>query len=281
MTHDVTRRAGTTLRFLAPLLGVAAIAVATGCNRNVRVPDDQRLDAYDDGAYRVVLANVVRDGLVDYHRLRREMAGPLDVYLDAVARFGPRSTPDRFPTDADALAYRVNAFNAIVLKTWLLRGAGDDDGGLNIDWLLKPRWLVLDNWLIDGQRFDLHDFEYDVLRKQHNDWRLGFALVRGSIDNPPLLEEPYDGGRLDQQLDTQVRRWMSDPQVLRVEGETVRMPAFFKDWRRHLKPIGGLPGLLERYLDPNDSRRSAAIRAAVADRILFDSPNRAINAIPR
>jgi hypothetical protein len=264
-----------TMMTRAMLLATAAVWLG-GCTPTVRVPADQRLSAYDDGAYRAVLAAVVRDGRVDYHRLRHEMTGPLDVYLDGVARFGPRSTPQQFPTPQHVLAYRVNAFNALTLKTWLHRG-GDDLATR----LLKPSWFVFDNWVIDGSRQDLHEFEFKVIRREHEDWRLGFALVRGTIDNPPLLEEPYDPGRLDQQLDTQVRRWMSDPQVLRIDDGVVRMPAIFKDWRRHLEPIGGLAGLFERYLEPSDERRSPAIRAAIGDQIQFDPPNRAINAVPR
>lgn len=267
-----------TMRRLAGLLLLTmTIGGGVGCMRNVHVPDDQRMSSYNDGPYRAVLAATVRDGKVDYRRLRREFTGPLDVYLDGVARLGPRSEPEAFPTEQHVMAYRINAFNALVLKTWLLRGAGDDAAVLG----LKPQWLVLDNWVIDGQRFDLHDFEYDVIRPGHDDWRLGFALVRGTMDSPPLLEEPYDGDRIDQQLDTQVRRWMSDPDILIVEGDTVRMPAFFDDWKASLKPIGGLPGLIERYLPPDDPRRTPAIRAAVAGEIKFAKPDRTINALAR
>lgn len=264
-------------RLAGLLLLTTLLAGGGGCIRNVHVPSDQRLTQYNDGPYRAVLAATVRDGKVDYQRLRREFTGPLDVYLDGVARLGPRTHPQAFPTPQHVLAYRINAFNALVLKTLLLHGAGSAASPKQ----LNPAWLVLDNWVVDGQRYDLHDLEYDLIRPQHDDWRLGFALVRGTLDSPPLLEEPYDGGRLDQQLDTQVRRWMSHPRVLTVDNGAVRMPSFFQDWQSRLKPIGGLAGLIERYLPADDPRRAPAIRAAVSGTIRFHPPDRRLNALER
>lgn len=254
------------------------VFAAGGCMRGVTVPADQRIDAYDDGAYRAVLAAAVRDGRVDYEKLRRELTGPLHVYLDAVARFGPRSRPQMFPTEADRLAYYLNAHNALVLQMWLDHGAGQPGAPTQV----RPHWFVLENWPVDGKRRSLRDLEQDVIRKASDDWRLPFALVRGSMDDPPLLQEPYEARRLDEQLNTQVKRWISDPDQVFVDNQgRLHLPSVLRDYRGPLKKVGGIPGVLERYLDPGDARRAPAIRAAVAGDIVWSRPDRRINDLRR
>ena len=73
-------------------LGVLAMV---GC-RSVR-PVENPLPTYDPAPWAEVLDGVVRDGLVDYFRLREFHEPALDQYLDAVARFGPQTTPELFP----------------------------------------------------------------------------------------------------------------------------------------------------------------------------------------
>ena len=40
----------------------------------------------------------------------------LDLYVDSLAGTSPRNRPERFPTPADALAYWLNAWHALVLQ---------------------------------------------------------------------------------------------------------------------------------------------------------------------
>ena len=63
-----------------------------------------------------LLAERVDDrGRVDYPGLARDPRR-LDRYLHQLAACSPERCPERFPSDADALAYWINAYNAFVLR---------------------------------------------------------------------------------------------------------------------------------------------------------------------
>ncbi len=107
------------------------------------------------------------------------------------------------------------------------------------------------------------------------------ALVCGAMGCPPLLEEPFVGERLDEQLDGLARRWLLEPDGLRVDEDgTVWCSRIFLWYRADFDTLGGLPGVLERYLDPTDPRRQLAIRAAREGTIQFMEYDWSINKAP-
>ncbi len=251
----------------AALVALALLAAASGCRAiAIEVPEDERLAAYADDPYRAVLAGSVRDGLVDYAALRRDHAGDLERYLDALGRFGPTSTPAAFPTEADRLAYYLNAYNALMLRRWLASDAGAREGldGREVNKL----WFVWNRWRVDGAWTTLHALEQDRIRPDFGEPRIHFALVCGALGCPPLLEEPFAGARLDEQLEALGRRWLAEPDgVVLADDGTLRMSSIFDWYREDFDAVGGLTGVLERFLagDP----RLPELLAAAADGIEF------------
>jgi hypothetical protein len=245
-----------------PLILAAALAAA-GCHAP-KVAEASRLAAYDVEPWREVLAGSVRGGLVDYRILREAYQDRLDAYLDAVARFGPRSTPDQFPSRDDALAYYLNAYNALMLRKWLDAGAGTDATDRSVNLL----WFVVDQWRVDGTWMSLNTLEQSTIRKTFDEPRIHFALVCGAVSCPPLADEPYEGPRLDAQLEAQGRTWLRDePDALVVrEDGTASLSMIFMWYFDDFKPWGAMPGVLERYLAPDDPRRAAAIAAIESGR---------------
>lgn len=76
-------------------------------------PDPPRF-SYD--TWSVLLALIVRDdGKVDYGRLQQEWPLP-DRFVAELGACSPDSDPARFPTDDDALACWINAYNAFTLQ---------------------------------------------------------------------------------------------------------------------------------------------------------------------
>jgi hypothetical protein len=82
-----------------------------------------------------------------------------------------------------------------------------------------------------------------------------------------LRREPYVAERLDEQLDEQVRRWLSSPVGLQIDQDkaTVRISAIFEwfatDWKRSEENVASIPNhasaspvltFIGRYLDPAD-----------------------------
>lgn len=186
-----------------PLLGirtlVAADDAAAARATAVRAPADD-LDA--------VLARFVdAEGRVDYAALVKQRA-PLDRVVAALAAIGPKSTPRRYRTRAQKLAYYINAYNALVLfgvvRNWPITSVRDVHGpiepraGFGFFWALRFR--------LDGETVNLHSLENDVIR-QFGDARIHAAINCASVSCPRLAGSTYRATTLQTQLDAAAQRF--------------------------------------------------------------------------
>ena len=113
-------------------------------------------------------------------------------------------------TKAQQMAFLINAYNALTIELVLtrypkLKSIKDLGSLLSSPW--KLRWIKL-----LGDTVSLDDIEHGWLRKRgaYDDPRIHFAVNCASIGCPMLREEAYVPDRLEQQLDQQTRRFMSD-----------------------------------------------------------------------
>ena len=113
-------------------------------------------------------------------------------------------------TKAQQMAFFMNAYNAFTIELVLtrypnLKSIKDVGNLLSSPW--KLRWIKL-----LGDTVSLDDIEHGLLRKRgaYDDPRIHFAVNCASIGCPMLREEAYVPDRLEQQLDQQTRRFMSD-----------------------------------------------------------------------
>jgi len=176
----------------------------------------------DDSLYAALLERYVHAGVVDYAGLKADESR-LDAYLAELEH-----------TDAAALgledrkAFYINAYNAWTLKLILTGWPGvksiKDLGGLfSGPW---SRELVR----IEGKVLTLDEVEHGILRKPpFTDPRIHFAVNCASKSCPPLRSEPYDGARLDEQLDDATREFINAPGNTVVDGELVWVSKIF-DW---------------------------------------------------
>lgn len=121
-------------------------------------------------------------------------------------------TRDEFDafTQAQQMAFLINAYNAFTVELVLTRYPGltsikELGSLLTSPW--KSRWIKL-----RGNTVSLDDIEHGWLRKRgvYDDPRIHFAVNCASIGCPMLREEAYVHDRLEQQLDQQTHRFMSD-----------------------------------------------------------------------
>ena len=155
-----------------------------------------------------LLADRVDDrGRVDYPGLAREPRR-LDRYLARLAACSPARCPQRFPSEADALAYWINAYNAFVL-----RGVLDDfpidsveEAGGGLDGFFRVRRFVA-----GGDSLTLDEIENGIIRPRFRDPRIHFAVNCAAVSCPALDTTAYGGGDLDEHLDRQARRFAGDP----------------------------------------------------------------------
>ncbi len=262
----------------------------TACQGTPSLSSSLQSTAYNDAPYARVLAATVREGLVDYPAIKAPRGSAaedpdalevqLNIYLDALARFGPESTPEQFPTRADRFAYHLNAYNAIMLRRWLNAGARTAKPTDKVGVLT---WFTLDRWKIDGRTTTLNDLEQKLIRPTYDDYRAHAALICGAIACPPLRNEPYRGPVLEAQLDDQMVQWLNNPQeqgVTVADDGTVSLATIFKWYREDFDSTGGLGAAVAKYLDDADPRKPAVLQAIDENRVRFPKYDWSINLAP-
>jgi hypothetical protein len=215
------------VRAIGLKLFVAGIA-ASGLGGSSRAADAA---TFDHQAWNGVLSRFVDEhGRVDYEALERDR-GDLDRYLAQIAEIGPGSTPDRFPTQPDQLAYYVNAYNAFVFE-----GVLDGDPNARTVWRgVVPGYsfFVRRKFRLDGQSINLRDLENKIVRARFGDARVHAALNCASISCPRLPAIAFGPDRLERELDAAMTEFVSSEGNVRVDEatRTVFLSKIF-DWYR-------------------------------------------------
>lgn len=199
-------------RFL-PRPFVALLVVALGAVTLAQGAGPEEVFRHDDWA-RVLEQFVDQKGLVDYAALARDPAD-LDRYVERVGEMGPRTHPELFPDDDHRLAYYINAYNALVFRGVLDRGPEKTSvwRGLISGFSFFVRMKVR----IEGRETNLKTLEDDLIREGFRDPRVHAALNCASLGCPRLPREPFLGVRLDEQLDREMRFFVSETRNVKVD----------------------------------------------------------------
>lgn len=122
----------------------------------------------------------------------------LDAYVATLATVDPTTL-----TRSDALAYWLNLYNAGALT---LAGETVATGEPSV--LRLPGAFTRPFVSVNGEHLSLDDIEHGKVRR-FKDPRIHAALVCGSASCPTLRYEPFNGARLDSQLDDQLRTFLA------------------------------------------------------------------------
>ena len=189
------------------------------------------------GSWQRVLERFVDDsGRVDYRALARDRTD-LDAF---VAWIHVTGVNDR------ALAYHLNAYNALAMYNALERGVPDSLGGFEL-----LRFFVLRKFQLGGEPISLYAYENDVIRKL-GDARAHFALNCMALGCPRLPRAPFPALGLDAVLERETRYFLGESRNLRVDhpARTVHLSSYF-DWYEEdfLAEAPTLIAYVNRYLD--------------------------------
>lgn len=171
-------------------------------------------------------ANVLRErvdesGLVDYRGLKRA-PGQLERYYLWLSETSPDSEPERFPTRNHELAYWINAYNAsvlvVVLRNYPIAGVADVWTPFPLS-LADPKigFFFLQQVKLGGEETSLYALENSLIRPRFEEPRVHFALNCASRGCPRLPREPFDGDRLDEQLDRESHRFFAEERNLSID----------------------------------------------------------------
>jgi len=205
-----------------------------------------------DGAYARLLAAHVRPGtiagtalnLVDYAAVKSDPS-----YAQALGELAA-ARPDTLRSESDRFAFWANAYNLLAIKAVVDRYpvASIKDGGS----LLRPIWKqpIAE---VAGKPYALDDVENGVLRKEFHEPRVHFAIVCASVSCPDLRAEPYDGSRLEAQLDDQASRFLANSRkglLPGADGKTAEVSSIFKWFRDDFAQAGGVAAFMRAHADP-------------------------------
>lgn len=181
-------------------------------------------------------------GRVDYKKLQQNRAG-LDAFLVQVGS----ANIDEMPAN-EQKAFWINAYNALTLQTIIDHYPVKSIRLINFGLV----WKVPKN--AARGKYSLGDIEHKILRPL-GDPRVHFALNCASIGCPKLPDTPFDPRRLDGQLDHETRRFMNDPQKVRLDRrENILYHSELFDWYEDDFLVAAEDRLsyIKRYLNQED-----------------------------
>ncbi|MCL5037981.1 MAG: DUF547 domain-containing protein [Chloroflexi bacterium] len=199
-----------------------------------------------------ILENYVSMGEVDGVRLNVVDYGALRKSPDFKAALKLLKEYD--PSDlrgADRLAFYINAYNLLAMKTvadaWpvdSIQDAGKDVWDRNAG-------------KIGGQDYSLNYIEEEILGLQFQDLRVHFALACASVSCPDLRTKAYEGTTLNDVLDEQTRSFLRNPgKGLRIdrENKVVWLSPVFKWYEDDFNRKSGPIKFIMNYV-PDDEKR--------------------------
>jgi hypothetical protein len=201
------------------ILLVAALALLGAMSGGVWPGKAQATDPFYEDYAALLATRVNQRGMVYYQGLK---ANPqrLHAFLAALADLSPE-TYQKW-SEPEKTALWINAYNALTLKAIIdhypIRASLFKS-------LVYPRnsirqipgvWDGL-RFPVMGKKMTLDEIEHGVLRQEFNEPRIHLALVCAALGCPPLRTEPYEGAKLDRQLNDQARVFLANPHKFRID----------------------------------------------------------------
>jgi hypothetical protein len=188
-------------------------------------------------AYTDLLRNDVHaDGAVDYTSLHRRRLKVKQMLME-LGELDPNSYA-AWPSD-EKLAFWINVYNLKMLEIIARNYPIQSSWWLRLTWPPSDIRHIAGIWtdykfIVMGEEFTLAEVEQRFLHRTFADPRAYLAITCACWSGPPLRRKPYSGDHLAQQLDEQVKAFLTGPQGLRIDRRAmvVHLSAIFKPaWR--------------------------------------------------
>lgn len=190
----------------------------------------------DYNAYDQILSqNVSPTGKVDYTALIKNDKSELNQFLEELSA----TDPDKLNRD-QRLAYWINAYNAftiqLIVEHWPVNSIKDIAQGEPWD----KKWIKL-----NGNTYSLNQIENEIIRPEFKDARIHFAVNCAAKSCPPLLNEPYLSNKLNQQLDSQTKKFLNNSNYNQLSENSIQISSIF-DWYKD--DFGNVIDFINKYV---------------------------------
>ena len=172
---------------------------------------------------RVLHRFVDNQGRVDYAALKNDVRD-LERYYLLLSTYNPDSHPVLFPTEHSKLAYWINAYNAAAIKAVLtyypISSVEDIKPPFPLFFLpRKSGFFFFQRVTFGDKTTSLYFLEHRVIRKRFTDPRVHFALNCASGGCPRLPRHAFVAEHLDEQLDHEARKFLTEERNLKIDYE--------------------------------------------------------------
>ncbi|MDG2306471.1 MAG: DUF547 domain-containing protein [Candidatus Binatia bacterium] len=167
---------------------------------------------FDYAPWTQLLSAVVSaQGKVDYEALaeRRDMLAGV---VGQLAAASPDSHPVRFEGEGAALAYWINAYNALVLDAVM-----DEYPIRSVFKTRDGQFFQRERHVAGGTPISLDDIEHRILRGRFTEPRIHFAINCASGGCPPMRPKAYEPGELDKTLADATRHFLASEWNCRID----------------------------------------------------------------
>jgi hypothetical protein len=231
-------------RILAVLL---VAAWAAGCAKDLVVPaggasGPPPADVADAAWARVLTRHVDAEGRIDFAGIARDPAD-LDAFVAYVATVSPSLKPAAFPTKGSAIAWYINAYNALAMYVVIQSGMPPDLDPIRVRFFSETRMLV------GGRRISLDDLENDFIRPL-GEARVHFALNSMTRGGPRLPREPFRTEELGRQLEAAAQGFLTEKRNVDLDAEKrIAWVSMTLNWYEadFLKNASSLAAYINRY----------------------------------
>ncbi|MCH2187058.1 DUF547 domain-containing protein, partial [Myxococcota bacterium] len=196
-------------------------------------------------------------------------------YYARLAEFSPDRNPDLFPTQENALAYWLNAYNASAIALVVAHYPISSVKDVRSDALFfLPKlagFFVLEHVVLGGQKMNLKTLEDKIIRNRFKDPRVHFALNGASRSGPRLRRRAFEGPKLSLQLEAAAFFFIRETRNVSIDptqGQIVLSPIFklyrddFVHWLQINRPDqpASLLNYIAPYLDAQQTNALARCR---------------------
>jgi hypothetical protein len=179
----------------------------------------------------VVLLDGGKASQVNYQGMAKERAA-LTEYLHSLSRVGEHEFEAW--SRGEQVAFLINAYNAYTVEKILARYPDIksiwDFGKLFGNPFRDEFFTLL------GRGMSLDGIEHGILRKRYREPRIHYAVNCASIGCPMLREEAYVAARLEEQLEEQARRFLSDRTRNRFRDGRLEVSKIFDWYKEDFEP---------------------------------------------
>lgn len=174
-------------------------------------------------------------GYDEWHNSELSMA-QLESYLAAVSQYSPDSSPERFASSNDKLAYWMYGYNAYVIKSvldhWPIESVTDVKAPLEV--VTGMGFFHQLRYRFGGKTFSLLSVENQKIRKDFNDARIHFVLNCASDSCPVMRPTLPTGEALQELLASAATEFVSDPKNVSIDhaNKQINLSTIFKWFRK-------------------------------------------------